>query len=95
MASLPNTAYPNGLNESFFDAAKECLETMITELKSDALIAKEHGDIEGYINQQGHEVMRCLLQGHLDNVATTETGNRDQEGLFLFFILTPFYPPLL
>ncbi|MFT5085634.1 MAG: hypothetical protein ACI9Y1_003695, partial [Lentisphaeria bacterium] len=38
MAPLSNTAYPSSLNESFFDDAKEHLDTIITELMSDKSI---------------------------------------------------------
>lgn len=72
MTPLPDTAYANTLNESFFDDAKEHLNTIITELESDIFTGKEHGDIESYINKQGHEVMRRLLQGHFNNIAIKE-----------------------
>jgi hypothetical protein len=51
---------------------KEHLDSIVTELMSDKSIVKEHGEIECYINKQGHEVMRLLLQGYLDNVASRE-----------------------
>ncbi len=34
---------------------------------------KEHGDVEQHINEQGHEIMRRLLQGHLNRLAANES----------------------
>lgn len=67
-----NTAYSTTADLSFFCDAQEQLDTVITELKSETFANREHGDVERYINKQGHEIMRRLLQGHLNLLATTE-----------------------
>jgi hypothetical protein len=68
-----NTAYSTTNDQSyFFTEATNHFNTLITELQSEALAQKEHGDIEQHINQQGHEVMRQLLQGHFDLLAANE-----------------------
>jgi hypothetical protein len=61
-----NTAYVNSHDFSFFCAAKEQLNDMLEFLCSDLPLSDEHGAIEQYIQQQGHELLRRLLQGHLD-----------------------------
>jgi hypothetical protein len=42
------------------------LETTIDQLHSDTTAQMEHDQVEAVIKQQGTEVMRLLLQGHLD-----------------------------
>ena len=60
------------MNQSLFNDANQHLNIIIAELESDTSIDKDHGVIEQYINKQGHEVMRLLFQGHLNNVAAHE-----------------------
>lgn len=67
-----NTAYATTSNESYFTDAINHLNALITELQSEILAQMEHGDIEQHINQQGHEIMRRLFQGHLDLLAANE-----------------------
>jgi hypothetical protein len=67
-----NAAYVNSHDFSFFCESKQQLNTMIEFLCSDLPLADEHGAIEHYIHQQGHELLRRLLQGHLDLRATQE-----------------------
>lgn len=61
-----NTAYVNSHDFSFFNTAKQQLNDMIDYLCCEGHLSEEHGEIERYIQQQGHELLRRLLQGHLD-----------------------------
>ena len=67
-----NTAYNNSHDFSFFCEAKQQLNNMIDFLCSDTPLSDEHGAIEQYIHQKGHELLRRLLQGHLDLRASEE-----------------------
>jgi hypothetical protein len=67
-----NVAYINSTETSFFSEAKEQLHTMIAQLKSEDYADKEHGDIEQHIEEQGHELLRRLLQGYLEQKASRE-----------------------
>ena len=67
-----NLAYLNSPEFSFFTDAREQLEQIITELQSDQQVNSEHGDVEQYINIQGLELLRRLLQGYLDFTAKDE-----------------------
>jgi len=67
-----NTAYANALDFSFFTEAKEQLNQMIERLQSEQCATSEHGEIEHYIDQQGRELLRRLLQGYLDRKAANE-----------------------
>lgn len=49
-----------------FRLARVQLETAIDQLHSDTTAQMEHDQVEALIKQQGTEVMRLLLQGHLD-----------------------------
>ncbi len=70
--SLMNTAYTNSQDFSFFSDAKVQLEQIIKRLQSHHCDDKEHGDIEKYIDKEGREIFRCLLQGWLDIKNTNE-----------------------
>lgn len=70
--SLMNTAYTNSQDFSFFSDAKVQLEQIIKRLQSNHCHDKEHGDIEKYIDKEGREIFRCLLQGWLDIKNTNE-----------------------
>ena len=67
-----NVAYLNSPDFSFFTCAREQLEQMITELQSEQKMCSEHGDVERYIKNEGHELLRRLLQGYLDTKAKDE-----------------------
>lgn len=49
-----------------FEAAHEQFEQIIDSLLSKSMEACEHGDVEAYLHCEGHELLRRLLQGHLD-----------------------------
>ena len=65
-------AYLNSTDFSFFSDAQEQLDLLIEQLKSEHHTESEHGDIENFINKEGHEIMRRLLQGWLDLKADKE-----------------------
>jgi hypothetical protein len=67
-----NTAYATTTDTSYFCDAKDQLNAIIAELQSESFANMEHGDVESHINQQGHEVMRQLLQGHFNLMAAKE-----------------------
>jgi hypothetical protein len=71
--SLLNTAYAIQSDLSYFCDAREQLDALIIELESEAFGHIEHGEIEQHINQQGHELMRRLLQGHFNLQASKES----------------------
>ena len=67
-----NVAYLNSSEFSFFSCAQDQLDQIIDQLQSDDSMDNEHGDIEKYINQEGQELLRCLLQGWLNLKAAHE-----------------------
>ncbi|MBM7074685.1 ISKra4 family transposase, partial [Shewanella sp. 202IG2-18] len=64
--------YFNCQDISFFSQAQNQLDVMIQNLNSAELQDAEHGDIERYIQQEGFELLRLLLQGHLGKKANNE-----------------------
>ena len=52
--------------ENPFDSARAAFEDTIVELSSDESLMLTHSELETLINTRGTEVMRRLLQGHLD-----------------------------
>jgi hypothetical protein len=65
-------AYINSLEISFFSSAQDQLDQIIIQLESEDYSDREHGEVEHYINEQGQELLRHLLQGYLDRKASTE-----------------------
>jgi hypothetical protein len=61
-----NLAYLNSSETSFFSDAQKQLDFVILQLSSQHNKTKEHGEIEQFINTEGNEILRCLLQGYLD-----------------------------
>ena len=55
-----------------FSASREKLENLITELISPEFSEREHGDIESFIQQEGTDLLRTLLQGYLNLRAANE-----------------------
>jgi hypothetical protein len=53
-----------GLEE--FSAAREQFEAVVRQLHSPGAALLEHGDIEAIVHRDGTELLRRLLQGHLD-----------------------------
>jgi hypothetical protein len=65
-----------GLEE--FAAAREQFGHLVNELQSEQTLGMEHGDVEQMISREGNELLRRLLQGHLDLRAARE---QKQEGV--------------
>lgn len=65
-----------GLEE--FAAAREQFSHLVNELQSEQTLGMQHGDIEQMISREGNELLRRLLQGHLDLRAARE---QKQEGV--------------
>lgn len=59
-----------GLEE--FIAAREQFNLLMSRLQSEEMSRMEHGEVEATIAQDGHELLRRLLQGHLDLRAKSE-----------------------
>lgn len=67
-----NIAYLNSNDFSFFSDAQEQLDQLIKQLQSEEQSNSEHGDIESFINKEGQEILRRLLQGWLNLKAANE-----------------------
>lgn len=55
-----------------FTAAREQFNVLVSRLQSEEMSRMEHGRVEATIAQEGNELLRRLLQGHLDLRAKTE-----------------------
>jgi hypothetical protein len=55
-----------------FSSAHEQYEKVLERLSSPELQTMNHGDIEGYVQEEGTELLRRLVQGHLDLRASEE-----------------------
>jgi len=53
---------------------------IVDRLQSAAVLGMEHGEVEGLISREGTELMRRLLQGHLDVRAAAETREAGMRG---------------
>ena len=69
---LMQVAYNNQEEFSAFSACREQLENIIVELLSAERAAQEHGEVEVFIQKEGTELLRKLLQAYLDVRADTE-----------------------
>lgn len=65
-------AYNNQEEFAAFSACREQLENIIGALLSSERAAQEHGEVEVFIQEEGTELLRKLLQGYLDVRADTE-----------------------
>jgi len=68
----------HGLEE--FAAAREQFSYLVNRLQSEEMGRMEHGEVEASIAQEGNELLRRLLQGHLDLRAGTEERRPEVEG---------------
>ncbi len=57
-----------------FDAAREKFEEIVDELCSPAALEMAHGELETLISTEGMELLRQLLQSHLDFRGIGEVG---------------------
>lgn len=67
-----------------FTAAREQFAYLVSQLQSSEVLGMAHGEIEALISQEGTELLRRLLQGHLDLRAAKETkreGIRGSDGV--------------
>ncbi|MGH8711900.1 MAG: hypothetical protein ACREVA_11425 [Burkholderiales bacterium] len=55
-----------------FSAAREQFNVLVSRLQSEEMSRMEHGEVEATIAQDGNELLRRLLQGHLDLRAKSE-----------------------
>jgi hypothetical protein len=79
-----NQAYIISRGTEEFAAAREQFAMIVDRLQSAAVLGMEHGEVEGLISREGTELMRRLLQGHLDVRAAAETrevGMRGADGV--------------
>ena len=67
----PEYTIIQGLEE--FTAAREQFAALVTQLQSNQALRMEHDEIEELISHEGTELLRRLLQGHLDLRAAKET----------------------
>lgn len=58
---------------AMFSSAHEQYEKVLEHLSSTDVQRLAHGDIEGYVEQEGTELLRRLVQGHLDLRALEES----------------------
>lgn len=68
--SLTKSYTNSSLDE--YSAAIKHLASLVDELKSWHGAKKEHGFVEAFLQKEGNEIMRQLLQGFLDGVAEQE-----------------------
>ena len=73
-------AYQIGSICEAFDAACEQFESLIGELHGERTAQMEHGEIETLISLMGTELMRLLLQAHLQIRAMRELRRHDISG---------------
>ena len=53
------------VHESPFDAARACLDTIVSYLEGDEAAGLTHGELEGRLVDKGRELVRLLFQDHL------------------------------
>lgn len=63
-----------------FSDAKEQFIHLVNELQSEQSLEMEHGDVEQIISRKGNEILRRLLQGHLDLRAEQEQKQKAIKG---------------
>lgn len=67
-----------GLEE--FTAAREQFAALVNELQSNQVLRMEHGEVEELITHEGMELLRRLLQGHLDLRTVKEMKREEVKG---------------
>src|SRR5919197_3166091 len=67
-----------GLEE--FTAAREQFGSLVDQLQSNQVLRMEHGEVEELITHEGTELLRRLLQGHLDRRTVKETKREEVKG---------------
>jgi len=64
----------------YFQPAYEQYCALVEQLSGDGIKSWEHGEIESYVNEGGTELLRRLLQGHLDWRYGQESYQKDVVG---------------
>ena len=70
------------VKEGLFDAARACLETIVSYLGGDEAAGLTHGELEDQLDHKGRELVRLLFQDHLTlraqrEVRVSEVADRD------------------
>ena len=66
------STYPTSSSSNTFAHARDAFDSLVTKLSSPSSASMDHAEIESMVDDDGTEVLRCLLQGHLDLRAETE-----------------------
>jgi hypothetical protein len=66
------TEYTNQTNFDDYAAAREQFEKLMGELRAESAQKLDHGEVEVLIEREGTELLRRLMQGHLDQRAREE-----------------------
>lgn len=66
------TAYPTATDLPLFTEVKQQFDDMLAYLVADQAAVLEHGDLERYLEQQGNELLRRMLQAHFTHRAQQE-----------------------
>src|SRR3954447_2264775 len=74
----PTYTLIRGLEE--FTAAREQFAALVNELQSTQVLRMEHGEVEELITHEGMELLRRLLQGHLDLRTVKEMKREEVKG---------------
>ena len=75
--TLMQVAYNNREEFSAFSASREHLENIIGALLSPERAVQEHSEVEIFIQEEGTELLRKLLQGYLDVRTDSEIQRED------------------
>ena len=67
-----STVYKINTAADEFTLAVEQFQQMVTALRSSDVLNLEHGEVEAWLHSEGMELLRRLLQGHLDVRAKRE-----------------------
>jgi len=67
-----DTAYANEREPQPFESSLEKFEEMTSFLGSSESLSKQHHELEVYVEEHGREMLRRMMQGHLDVRAAAE-----------------------
>jgi hypothetical protein len=68
------------IEQSVFESAQQQYDNLLEQLRTLAEQRVEHGEVESLVQQEGTELLRRLLQGHLDLRAPHEVAQTDVVG---------------
>jgi hypothetical protein len=74
-------AYTTSDEGEMFSPAFEQFSDVVTQLRSEESRQLGHGQVEQFLEKEGRELLRRLLQGHLDYRAANETDGESLEGV--------------